>query len=128
VLREARRVYFQTAIFLTAEAHVADRGILVSPKGLEIAITNSLTRKEPAVAVTLLRAVDGSPRVRVNNRDAALDGLPSALSESLDAEKTGKKEAILVNADRRIRFSEVIQLIDTCRSTPAKIVLLIPDL
>jgi len=126
VLRDARAVYFQTVVFLTAQADVADTGVPVSPKGLEIAIRNLITRREPAVVVTLVRSEDGSTRVRVNNRDTDRDNLTSTLSESLNDEKNEKDATILVSADLRLPFSEVAQVIDACRSIPVKTVLLVP--
>ena len=123
VLEIGRTSLFESAVLLTTQAEPPTPGAIVAPKGLEVWLSPS---SNPGTSVVqVLSSGHASPTLKVNNQDAAPAALQSALRQFLQDQ--GEK-VVVVKADGQVPFGHVVNVIDVCRSTGAKVVLSTPQL
>jgi biopolymer transport protein ExbD len=70
--------------------------------------------------VQALNAGQQSPILKVDREPVSSEALRSTLTQA-SQNRSGK--VILLNADGQLSFAQVVRVIDTCRSTGAKVVL-----
>jgi biopolymer transport protein ExbD len=124
VLEAARMAGVETPILLTSGKKASRPGTVTPPQGLEVQIGLSLptgTESRPLGQVLITR--QGWPPVELNGERISWTVLRSSLRLLLQNQS---EKVILVNADGLVPFSQVVEVIDTCRSMQAKVVLPAP--
>ena len=119
-LAAAREVGFEAPVLLTAQSVSSALGSVVPPNGLEVLVSPAPPRATVATVVQLLDSGRQLPLMRVNGDDIPWSALEGTLRQHF---QKGDEEVILLKADRRLRFGQVVQVIDTCRAMGAKVVL-----
>ena len=122
-LEAGREVWFEAAVLLTAQPGTPESGTVVPPNGLEVLIGPRLPTAAVATVVQLLNAEHQGPLLRVNGDEISWPALESTLRQHF---QKGDAKLILLKADEQLRFGQVVQAIDTCRATGAKVVLPTP--
>ena len=120
VLEAGREVWFEAAVLLTAQPGTPESGTVVPPNGLEVLIGPRLPTAAVATVVQLLNAEHQGPLLRVNGDEISWPALEGTLRQHF---QKGDAKLILLKADAQLRFGRVVQAIDTCRVTGAKVVL-----
>jgi len=121
VLEAARRVGFEAPVLLTAQTESPAPGTIVPPRGLEVLVVPPAGAQAIVVQVS---AGEPSPGLKVNNEAISPDALESRLKQLL---QNSSEKVVLVKADGRVPFAQVVRVIDACRSTGAKAVLATPE-
>jgi biopolymer transport protein ExbD len=125
VLEVGRRALFETPVLLTSQREPIAPGTVAPPNGLEVVIAPALPAGTVATVVQLLNSGPQRPLLRVNGEEiswSALEGTLRRHSEKGDA------KMIQLKADERLPFGQVVQVIDVCRSTGARVFLPTPEL
>jgi biopolymer transport protein ExbD len=122
VLEAARTAGIEAPILLTARRE-SEPGKRVSLDGLEVFVGPPFPSGAESPVVQVLNSGPQRPTLTVNNEPIAWATLPSTLGQLL--QNRGEK-VVLVKAEGRARFAQVVQAIDLCRSTGAKVVLALP--
>jgi biopolymer transport protein ExbD len=124
VLEAARVVAFEAPILLTSQPASPASGTVVPPNGLEVQIAPALPAGAVATVVQLLNSGQQRPLLRVNGDEISWSALESTLRRHF---QKGDENMILLKADERLPFGQVVQVIDVCRSTGAKVFLPTPE-
>jgi biopolymer transport protein ExbD len=119
VLEVASEAGFDSPILLTSQAETAQHGVVVSPKGLQIWVGSD------SAALQIRSTAHAWPALRINDQQVPLSALQSTLDQTLQ-NRRGK--TILLDADGQLQYAQVVQVIDICRSTAARVVLSTPAL
>ena len=119
-LEAGREVWFEAAVLLTAQPGAPESGTAVPPKGLEVLIGPTLPAAAVTTVVQLLNSEHQGPLLKVNGDEIPWSALESTLRRHF---QKGDEKVILLKADEQLPFGQVVQAIDTCRATGAKIVL-----
>jgi biopolymer transport protein ExbD len=100
-------------------------GSLVPPQGFDVSVGSATSSGTVATVVELIFAGQQTPLVKINN-----DEIPrSALEETLNRRfQKGDDQVVLLKADARLPFAEVVQVIDSCRGAKARVYLAEPEL
>jgi biopolymer transport protein TolR len=117
VLDAARAAGVETPILLTTQHESPEPGTLVSPKGLEV-LVGPPPSGSVATVVQVLSSGQMTPALKINNEQIPWAALESTLRQLHQNEKV-----VLVKADRILPFAHVVHVIDICRATGAKVVL-----
>jgi biopolymer transport protein ExbD len=125
VLEAGRGVGFEAAVLLTAQPGTPESGTVVLPNGLEVLISPTLPAAAVATVVQLLNPEHQGPLLRVNGDEIPWSALEGTLRRHF---QKGDEKVILLKADEQLPFGQVVQAIDTCRATGAKVVLPTPQL
>ncbi len=72
-----------------------------------------------ATVVQLLSSGQPRPSLRVNGDEISWSALEATLRQHF---QKGDEKVILLKADEHLPFGQVVQVIDTCRATGAKVV------
>jgi biopolymer transport protein ExbD len=120
VLQAGREVAFEAPVLLTAQSLSPARGTLVPPNGLEVLTGPALPAGGVATVVQLLNSGQQKPLLRVNGDEISWSALEGNLRQHF---QKGDEKVILLKADEQLPFGQVVQVIDTCRATQAKVVL-----
>jgi biopolymer transport protein ExbD len=118
VLQAGREVGFESPVLLTAQP-VPAPGTIVPPNGLEVLAGPSLPAGTIATVVQLLSSGQPRPLLRVNGDEISWSALEGTLRRHF---QKGDEKVILLKADEHLPFGQVVQAIDTCRATGAKVV------
>lgn len=122
VLEAARTAGIEAPILLTARRE-SEAGRRESLDGLEVFVTLPLPSGAESTVVQVIYSGQQSPTLTINNEQIAWAALPSTLGRIF---QTRSEKAVLVKADGQSRFAHVVQAIDLCRSTGAKVILALP--
>jgi biopolymer transport protein ExbD len=122
VLEAGRSAFFETSVLLTSQPESAAPGTIVPPKGLEVLVGPPPSGSEPAV-VQVLNSGQQWPILKVNAEQVPWDTLQSTLRQLF--QNRGER-LVLVKADGLLPFSQVVHVVDACRATGAKVVLVPP--
>ncbi len=125
VLEVGRRALFETPVLLTSKREPIAVGTVAPPNGLEVQIAPALPAGAVATVVQLLNSGQQGPLLRVNGDEISWSALEPTLTRHF---QKGDEKMILLKADERLPFSQVVQVIDVCRSTGAKVFLPTPEL
>jgi biopolymer transport protein ExbD len=124
VLEDGSEVWFEAAVLLTAQPVTPESGTVVPPKGLELLIGP----RPPAMVATVVQLLNPEHQgllLRVNGEEISWSALEGTLRRHF---QKGDEKVILLKADEQLPFGPVVQAIDTCRATGAKVVLSTPQL
>lgn len=124
-LEAGREVAFDAPVLLTAQAVPTAPGNVVPPNGLEVLVGPSLPAGTVATVVQLLNSGQRKPSLRVNGDEISWSALEGTLRRHF---QKGDEKVVLLKADEQLPFEQVVQVIDRCRATGAKIVVGIPSL
>ena len=119
VLEAGREVRFESPVLLTAQPVPAASGTMVPPNGLEVLVGPSLPAGTVATVVQLLSSGRPRPLLKVNGDEISWSALENTLKRHF---QKGDEKVILLKADEHLPFGQVVQVIDTCRATGAKVV------
>jgi biopolymer transport protein ExbD len=122
VLEAARTAGIEAPILLTAQREL-EPGRRGSLDGLEVFVGPPLPSGAESTVVQVLTSGQQSPTLTINNEQIAWATLPSTLGLLFQSRS---EKVVLVKADGRSRFAHVVQAIDLCRSTGAKVILALP--
>jgi biopolymer transport protein TolR len=125
VLEVGRRALFEAPVLLTSQREPIAAGTIVPPNGLEVLIAPTLPAGTVATVVQLLNSGQQRPLLRVNGDEISWSALEGTLRRHF---QKGDEKIILLKADQRLPFGQVVQVIDVCRSTGAKVFLPTPEL
>ena len=118
VLAAGREVAFEAPVLLTAQPVGSAPGTVMPPNGLEVLIGPPAGMV--ATVVQLLSSGQPRPVLRVNGDEISWSALEGTLRRHF---QKGDEKVILLKADEHLPFGQVVQVIDTCRATGAKVVL-----
>lgn len=119
VLEAVRMAGVESPNLLTAQRDSPEPGKLLPPKGLEVLVGPSLPSTSESIVVQVLNA--GQPvTLSVNNERISLDKLQATLRQLF---QNRSQKTVVLRADERLPYGEVVRVIDTCRSTGAKVFL-----
>ena len=119
VLQAGREVGFESPVLLTAQPVPTAPGTMVPPNGLEVLVGPSLPAGTVATVVQLLSSGQPRPLLRVNGDEISWSALGGTLRRHF---QKGDAKVILLKADEHLPFGQVVQVIDMCRATGAKLV------
>jgi len=120
VLNAASEADFESLTLLTSQPEPPQPGAIMTPKGLEVRV-GPRSHYGPGVAsVNLLSSGEQWPEVTINNKQVAWASLQTALANVL---RKQSRKVVLINADGKLPFSDVVKLTDMCRSQEAEVVL-----
>jgi biopolymer transport protein ExbD len=119
VLEAGREIAFEAPVLLTAQSLSPAPGIVVPPNGLEVLNGPPLPAGRVATVVELLRSGQQRPSLKVNGDEISWSALERTLT--LHFQK-GDEKVVLLKADEQLPFGQVVQVIDICRATGAKVV------
>lgn len=125
VLEAGREVAFEAPVLLTAQSLHPASGAVVPPHGLEVLIGPALPAGTVATAVQLLNSGRQRPSLKVNGDEIAWSALEGTLTRHF---QKGDEKVVLLKADEQLPFEQVVQVIDMCRATGAKVVVGTPGL
>lgn len=116
-------VGFEAPVLLTVQPAAVAPGTVLPPNGLAVLIGPASTGKV-ATVVELLNSGEQKPLLRVNGDEISWSALEGTLKRHF---QKGDEKVILLKADERLPFGQVVQVIDTCRATGAKVILDTPQ-
>jgi biopolymer transport protein ExbD len=119
VLEAGHEVAFEAPVLLTAQPVPTASGKVVPPNGLEVLVGPSPPAGTVATVVQLLNSGQQKPLLRVNGDEISWSALEGTLRGHF---QKGDTKVILLKADEQLPFGQVVQVIDTCRATGAKVV------
>jgi biopolymer transport protein ExbD len=125
VLEIGRRAQFETPVLLTSPREQPAAGTMVPPNGLEVVIGSAAPAGTVATVVQLLHSGQQRPLLRINDDEISWSALQDTLTQHF---QKGDEKVILLKADGRLPFGQVVQVIDVCRSAGAKVFLPPPEL
>ncbi|MGA2201369.1 MAG: biopolymer transporter ExbD [Terriglobales bacterium] len=123
VLGALRTAGVEAPNLLTAQPDSSEPGTLVPPKGLEVLIGPPLPSGSEAIVVQVLNSGQRRPALKIDNEPVPWAALQSRLRQIL---QNRSEKAVLVKAEGTLPFAGVVDVIDVCRSTGAKVVLVTP--
>jgi biopolymer transport protein ExbD len=120
VVQAGREVAFEAPVLLTAQSLSPAPGTVVPPNGLEVLVGPSLPAGTVATVVQLLNSGQHRPLLKVNGDEISWSALEGTLRQHF---QKGDEKVILLKADEQLPFGQVVQVIDMCRATQARVVL-----
>ncbi|HTT22063.1 MAG TPA: biopolymer transporter ExbD [Candidatus Sulfotelmatobacter sp.] len=116
VLDAGREAGFDTPVMLTSQTTRPSTERLVLPMGVSVRMGQAMDKDSVVAEVT--KTNQPSPALKINNQRIPASAFASTLSAVLQA-RTDK--TVFLKADDRLLFSQVVQVIDVCRSIGANI-------
>ena len=130
VLELARLDSLEAPVLLTSQPGLLQPGGQAPPKGLEVLVGQSASGEAgptplgpDSILVQILPSKQFSVKLRINNQDIQPGVLQSTLDQIMQSRSN---KEVLVKADEKLPFGQVVQVIDACRGTGSKVVLLSP--
>jgi biopolymer transport protein ExbD len=123
VLNALRTAGVTAPNLLTAQHDTPEPGKPVPPKGLEVLVGPPFPSGTESTVVQMLNSGERQPRLKINNEDIPWANLESRLRQLY---QNHSEKVVLLNADGQLPFSNVVHVIDVCRSTGAKVILVTP--
>ena len=105
---------------LTGQHETPQPGKFITPKGLEVRVGPPLPSGAESTVVQILSSGQSSPLLKINNHDVPWANLETRLRQ-LHSEK-----AVLLKADGKLPYGDVVHAIDVCRATGTKVILVTP--
>jgi len=113
----------ESPVLLVSEHTSSKPGTIVAPEGLEVLLGPALPVGRVATVVQLLNSGQTLPLLRVNDDEISQSSLESTLRQHF---QKGDDKVILLKADTRLPFGQVVQVIDACRAAGASVVIATP--
>jgi biopolymer transport protein ExbD len=104
---------------LTAQRDSPEPGKVLPPKGLEVLVGPSLPSASESTTVQVLSAGQ-QITLSVNNQRISLDALQVTLGQLF---RNRSQKTVVLRADERLPYGDVVRVIDTCRAAGAKVFL-----
>jgi len=123
VLEAARSAGVGAPNLLTAQRDSSEPGTPMSPKGLEVLLGLPLPSSSQAIVVQVLNSEHQRPALKINNEPVQRATLQSRLRQLLQIRS---ENVVHIQADATLPFAAVVDVIDVCRSTGAKVVVVAP--
>jgi biopolymer transport protein ExbD len=123
VLDAVRKAGITAPNLLTGQYETPEPGKIAPPKGLEVLVGPASPSGAESTVVQVLNSEQGWPVLKINNQDIPWATLESRLRQ-LSMNRSEK--VVLVKADGLVRYERVVHVIDVCRSTGAKVLLVTP--
>jgi biopolymer transport protein ExbD len=117
VLHAGREAGFDAPVLLTSQS-AASQGGLIPPVGEAVQLAPAATKDVPSIDVFKTNHPD--PMLKINNQPIPSAAFVSTLSQVLKAQK---QETVLLKADDRLLYAQVVHVIDQCHSAGAKVAL-----
>jgi biopolymer transport protein ExbD len=124
ILGAASTAGVEAPILLTNQPESPEPGTVVAPKGLEVLVGLPSPSGSESTVVEVLNSEQRWPMLKVNHEQIPWTALESTLSKLL---QNRTEKVVLVKADGRLPFAQVVHVIDMCRSTQANVVLATPE-
>jgi biopolymer transport protein ExbD len=125
VLDAIRAAGVKQIALLTAQQELSPTSTPVPPIGLQVSLEwPPASGSQPAV-VQVLNSRRPWPTLKVNNEIVVWEALQQKL---VQLAPNGGERIVAVDADGQLPFAQVVHVIDICRSTGAKVVLVAPAL
>src|SRR5882724_7595472 len=122
-LDAASGVEIESPVLLVSQHRSSKPGAMVAPEGLEVLLGPALPAGMVATVVQLLNSGQQLPLLRLNDDDISQSSLESTLRQHF---QKGDDKVILLKADTRLPFGQVVQVIDACRAAGASVVIATP--
>jgi biopolymer transport protein ExbD len=110
-------------VLLTNQTSPTEATGIVPPQGLSVSVGSTFPAGSVATVLQLFPSPPGRPLLRINNDEISWSALENTLKKHF--EKRDDK-LVLVKADPRLPFAEVMHAVDSCRATGAKVFLASP--
>jgi biopolymer transport protein ExbD len=120
VLASVREAGVEAPGLLTAQRDSPEPVYPVPPKGLEVRLGPPLPPASESVLVEALNS--GRPTLSVNGEHVPLNSLHTKLRRLF---QNRSNRVVVLKGGEPLRFGEIVQVIDTCRSADAQVVLVI---
>jgi biopolymer transport protein ExbD len=114
----------EAPILLTTQQESPEPGTAVPPKGLEVLVGPPSPSGSVSTVVEVLNSGQRWPMLKINNEPIPWAALESTLNKIL---QNRSEKVVLVKANGRLPFAQVVHVIDMCRSTEANVVLVTPE-
>ncbi len=115
---------FVRIAFLTDQLASAGSSFPKPPTGLEILLRRPVSASAP-IDIQMAKTGEQQPTLKLDQKNISSTLLESELKKAIHDRSTN---IVLLHADAQSSFAEIAQVIDTCNSTGAKIVLAPPAL
>ena len=119
VLEAAKEDAFNTPVLLTAQHEQVQPGTIVSPKGLEILLTEPAPGSEEAL-LEIHSTGKKSPALELNHRPITQASLQASLLALLQNQS---EKLVILKPDSQLPFAQLAQVIDICRAAGANVIL-----
>lgn len=106
-------------VLLTSQSESTESGSIVPPEGLDVSV-GSKPSGTIATVVKLFPSGQGPSLLTINNDEVSWSALESTLRRHF---QKGDDQVVLLRADARLRFAEIVHAIDSCRAAGAKVYL-----
>jgi biopolymer transport protein ExbD len=120
ILSAARSAGVREPDLLTTQTNPRPSAIPVPPAGLQVLVGPRLSSDSEAIVVQQTFSQESRPVLQINGKPVLPANLQAKLAQLL--QKSGGK-FVQIEADGRLPFADVVNLIDVCRSVGAKVVL-----
>ena len=110
-------------VLLTEQSASAGSGTITPPQGLDVSLGSAFPAGTVATVVDLLPSVEQRPLVKINHDQISWLELESTLRRHF---QKGDDQLVLLRADIRLPFFDVVRAIDSCRAAGAKVYLAEP--
>jgi biopolymer transport protein ExbD len=125
-LNAASAVEFAEPVLLVNQRDASARpGVVVAPKGLEVTIGSGTPSGTVATVADLSLSGKQQPLLTINNDEIQWSALDETLKQRF---QKGDDKIVLVKANGRLPFAEVVYAIDNCRAAGAAVYLAEPEL
>lgn len=112
-------------VLLTSQSAPAESNGMVLPEGLNVSVGSTVPAGTVATVVQLLPSVQGRPVLRINNDETSWSALESTLRRHF---QKGDEKTVLLRADTRLPFAEIVHVIDACSAAGAIVHLAAPGI
>jgi biopolymer transport protein ExbD len=119
VLEIAREAFFEAPVLLTSQPEASAPGSVTPPEGIEVWV-GAPPAGSQSIMVQALSSGQQTPILKINREPVSWEALRSTLTQAF---QNRSDKVILLNADGQLSFAQVVRVIDTCRATGAKVVL-----
>ena len=107
-------------VVLTGQSESTEPVNIVPPKGFDVLVGAGFPAGTVATFIELLPSVQQRPVIKVNGDEVSWSALESTLRRHF---QKGDDKVVLLRADTRLPFAEVVHAMDNCRAAGAKVYL-----
>ena len=112
-------------ILLTSQSESTNSSRIVAPEGLPVSIGSTFPSGTVGTVVQLLPSVQERPRLKIDNDEISWSALESTLRGHF---QKADDKTVLLRADTRLPFAEIVHAVDACRAAGAKVYLAAPGI
>jgi biopolymer transport protein ExbD len=112
-------------VLLTSQPASAESSTIVPPEGLNVSVGSTFPSGTVATVVQLFPSLQGRPLLKINNDEISWSALESTLRRHF---QKGDEKTVLLRADTRLPFADVVHAVDACRAAGAAVHLAAPGI